>query len=82
MQFDFTDVPWWVLLAGLELPAVLALADCWNRPPEHFDGEEEGQRGWKRWLIVAVLTVPVLLGYLVVVGYYQSVVRRQSSTGR
>jgi hypothetical protein len=82
MQVDFSDVPWWVLLVGLEFPAVLALVDCWNRPPEHFDGEEDGQRAWRWWLVVAVLTVPVLVGYLLLVGYYQSVVRRQSPTGR
>jgi hypothetical protein len=82
MQVDLTDIPWWVLLVGLELPAVLALVDCWNRPEEHFDGGAEGQRGWKRWLVVAVLTVPVLVGFLLVAGYYHSVVRRQSPTGR
>lgn len=82
MTFDFTEIPWWVLLVGLEFPAVLALVDCWNRPPEHFEDEEEGQRAWRRWLIVAVVTVPILVGYLLLIGYYQSVVRRQSPTGR
>lgn len=82
MRVDLTDIPWWIVLVGLEFPAVLALVDCWNRPPEHFDGGEDGRRAWRRWLVVAVLAVPVLLGYLLLVGYYQSVVRRQSPTGR
>jgi hypothetical protein len=82
MELDFAHIPWPVMLIGLEFPAVLALVDCWFRPEDHFEGGAEGQRGWRRWLIVAVITVPVLVGYLLVVAYYQSVVRRQSPTGR
>jgi hypothetical protein len=82
VNVDFTDIPWWVILVGLEFPAVLALVDCLNRPAEHFEDEADGKRAWTRWLIVAVVTVPILLGYLVLVAYYQSVVRRQSPTGR
>lgn len=82
MNLDFTDIPWWVLLVGLEFPAVLALVDCWNRPEEHFAGGAEGQQAWRRWLTVAAVTVPVLVGYLLLVAYYQAVVRRQSPTGR
>ena len=82
MEFDFTDIPWPMVLIGLEFPAVLALVDCWFRPEDHFAGGAEGQRGWKRWLIVAVVTVPLLVGFLLVIAYYQSVVRRQSPTGR
>ena len=82
MNFNFTNIPWPMVLIGLEFPAVLALVDCWFRPDDHFDGGEEGHRGWRRWLIVAVVTVPVLVGFLLLIAYYQSVVRRQSSTGR
>lgn len=82
MRFDFTDIPWVLVVIGLEFPAVLALVDCWNRPADHFDGGEDGKRGWTRWLVVAVCTVPVLVGYLLLAAYYQTVVRRQSPTGR
>lgn len=82
MDFDFTDIPWPVVLLGLEFPAVLALVDCANRPDDHFAGGADDKRAWVRWLVVAVLTVPVLVGFLVVAAYYHVVVRRQSPTGR
>jgi hypothetical protein len=82
VNFDFTNIPWPMVLIGLELPAVLALVDCWFRPDDHFEGGEPGHRGWRRWLVVAVVTVPILVGYLLLIAYYQAVVRRQSSTGR
>ncbi len=82
MNVDFTDIPWFVILVGLEFPAVLALVDCWNRPDDHFAEGADDRRGWVRWLVVAVVTVPVLLGYLVLIAYYQVVVRRQSPSGR
>jgi len=82
MDLDLTSVPWWVILVGLEFPAVLALVDCWNRPEEHFPGGEADQRGWRWWLVVAVVTVPVLIGYLLLIAYYQTIVRRNSPTGR
>jgi hypothetical protein len=75
---DFADVPWLIVLIGLELPAVLALVDCTNRPAHHFEGGESDKRGWQRWLLVAVLTVPLLVGFLIIAGYYHVVVRRSS----
>jgi hypothetical protein len=82
MDVDLTRIPWYVVVVGLEFPAVLALVDCWNRPEDHFAGGAEDQRAWRRWLVVAVVTVPVLVGYLVLVAYYQTVVRRNSPTSR
>ncbi len=82
MNVDFSDIPWDIVLLGLEFPAVLALVDCANRPPEHFDGGADDRKAWVRWLVVAVLTVPILIGFLVVAAYYHVVVRRQSPTGR
>jgi hypothetical protein len=76
------NIPWPILLLGLELPAVLALLDCVNRPPNHFEGGEDDRRSWRGWLIVAVVTVPVLVGYLILVGYYYTVVRRNSPASR
>jgi hypothetical protein len=79
---DFSQIPWWIVLLGLELPAVLALVDCINRPVEHFAEGEADKRGWVRWLIVAVVTVPILVGNLLLIAYYQVVVRRNSPFSR
>jgi hypothetical protein len=70
--------PLWLVIIGLEFPVIMALLDCWQRPEEHFLGGADDQRAWLRWLGVAVVTVPVLLGYGIVLGYYFSVVRRNS----
>lgn len=67
---------WLLLLAGLEFPAVMALLDCLNRDPSHFDGGEDGRRSWLRWLGLAVLTVPVLAGYAILLGYHETVVKK------
>jgi hypothetical protein len=82
VNLDFTNVPWVIVLVGLEFPAVLALVDCSNRPAEHFEGGADDRKAWVRWLVVAVLTMPILVGSLILVAYYQVVVRRQSPTGR
>jgi hypothetical protein len=76
------DIPWWIVLLGMELPPVLALVDCTGRPPEHFAGGAEDRSSWQKWLVVAVLTVPILIGFLIVVGYYHVVVRRNSPYSR
>lgn len=67
---------WLLLLAGLEFPAVMALLDAYNRPPEHFAQGEPDRRGWIRWLWVAVATVPILVGFLILLGYHEAVVKR------
>ena len=67
---------WLLLVLGLEFPAVMALIDCYNRPPEHFAEGARDQRSWIRWLWVAVATVPILLGYGILLGYHESVVKR------
>ncbi|MGH9247543.1 MAG: hypothetical protein ACRD29_25160 [Acidimicrobiales bacterium] len=79
---DLANIPWVIVLIGLELPAGLALVDCWNRPPDHFEAGEPDKQAWKRWLIVAVLTVPILVGFLIVTAYYHVVVRRNSPASR
>jgi hypothetical protein len=76
------DVPWPLLLLGLEVPALLALLDCSQRPVDHFAGDAADKRAWVRWLVVAVVTVPILLGYGIVIGYYHAVVRRNSPASR
>jgi hypothetical protein len=82
VNVDLTEIPWWIVLVGLEFPAVLALVDCANRPDEHFAGGAGDRRAWVRWLVLAVVLVPIMVGFLILVAYYQVVVRRQSPTGR
>jgi hypothetical protein len=65
-----------LLIAGLEFPVVMALVDAYNRPAEHFTKGEPDKRSWIRWLWVAVATVPVLVGYGIVLGYHETVVKR------
>lgn len=67
-----------LVLIGLELPVVMALLDCWQRGEDHFEGGAPDRTAWLRWLGVAVVTAPVLLGYGIVLGYYFAVVRRNS----
>ena len=76
-----SEVPWPLILLGLEFPAITALIDCWFRPADHFADGARDQRAWRGWLIVAVLTVPILLGYGILIGYYYAVVRRNSPSG-
>jgi hypothetical protein len=71
-------VQWPLLLIGLEFPAVLSLVDCFNREDDHFLGGAEDRKAWIRWLIVSVLTVPILVGYGIVLGYYFTVVKRNA----
>jgi len=68
--------PLWLVLIGLELPAVVALLDCFNRPADHFDGGAQDRTDWLRWLLVGAALVPVLLGYGILLGYYYVVIRR------
>jgi nitrate reductase NapE component len=74
--------PLYLVVVGLEFPVVMALLDCWQRPPDHFLEGAEDRTAWLRWLVVAVVTVPILLGYGIVLGYYFSVVRRNSPAAR
>lgn len=70
--------PWPLVLLGLELPVVLALLDCWQRPADHFAEGAEDRTAWLRWLCVAVVTAPILVGFGIVLGYYFAVVRRNT----
>jgi hypothetical protein len=72
--------PWPLLVLMLEFPVLMAVLDCWQRPADHFAEGAEDRKAWLRWLAVAVLTVPVLLGYGIVLGYYFAVIRRNSPT--
>jgi hypothetical protein len=72
------ETPLWVFIIGIEFPAVVGFLDCIQRPAEHFPGFEEDKKDWTRWLIVAMLLVPILLGYGILMGYYFVVVRRNA----
>jgi hypothetical protein len=67
-----------LLLAGLEFPAVMALLDCWNRDESHFAGGVDDRRSWLRWLWLAVLTAPILVGNGILLAYYYAVIRRNA----
>ncbi len=71
-----------LVLLLLEFPVIAAVLDCWQRPEEHFAGGAPDRRAWMRWLALAVVTVPILLGFGIVLGYYHAVVRRNSPASR
>lgn len=71
-------LPWPVILFLLAFPALMAVLDCSQRAPDEFAGGAEDRRAWLRWLAVAVVTTPILVGYGIVIGYYYAVVRRDS----
>ena len=82
MLLAYLTPPLPVLLVLMEFPVIMALLDCWQRPPDHFADGEDDRKAWMRWLVVAVITVPILLGYGIVLGYYYAVVRRNSPASR
>jgi hypothetical protein len=75
-------VRWLLLLVGLEFPAVLAFVDCMHRDEDHFAGGAADRRAWLRWLVVALATAWCLVGNGIILGYYYTVVRRNSPASR
>lgn len=73
--------PFWLVLIGIEFPAIVAMLDCVQRPAEHFEGGADDRVAWIRWLAVGILLVPVLAGYGILLGYYFSVIRRNAPGG-
>ena len=71
---------WLLLLFGLELPVLLAFLDAWNREPHEFEGDQSDRQAWLRWLAIAMLTAPILIGYGIVLGYYHAVIKRNAPT--
>jgi hypothetical protein len=67
-----------ILVLGLEFPVILALLDCVNRNEDHFDGGADDRRAWIRWLAIAVVLAPLLLGYGIVLAYFYAVVKRNA----
>jgi hypothetical protein len=77
-----TVPPYWLVLLLSEVPAIAAAIDCWFRPPEQFAEGEADRVAWLRWLAVALITVPILIGYGIVLGYYFAVIKRNSPNSR
>lgn len=73
-------LPWPLMLALIELPAIVAFVDCWQRTPAEFPGGAPDRRAWLGWLAVGMVTVPVLVGYGIVLAYSWVVVRRGGTT--
>jgi hypothetical protein len=71
-------VRWLILLIGLELPATMAFLDCLNRSADEFADGAADRAGWLRWLVVALLTSVIGIGYGIVLGYYWAVVKRNT----
>ena len=71
---------WLILVLGLEFPVVLSLLDCSNRAEDHFDGGGDDRQAWLRWLAIAVVLAPVLVGYGIVLSYFYAVVKRNAPT--
>ena len=71
-----------IFLLLLEFPVIAAVLDCGQRPADHFREGAEDRKTWLRWLAVAVVTAPLLLGFGIVLGYYYAVVRRNSPASR
>ena len=69
---------WVFLLAGLESVALFTLLDCVNRDAIDFPGGAEDRAAWIKWLWVAVATAWFGVGNGIVLGYYYSVVKRNS----
>ena len=67
-----------ILVLGLEFPVVLALLDCVNRSEDHFEGGADDRQAWIRWLGIAVLLAPLLIGYGIVLAYFYAVVKRNA----
>ena len=67
-----------ILVLGLEFPVVLALLDCVNRSEDHFDGGPDDRGAWIRWLVIAIVLAPLLIGYGIVLAYYSAVVKRNA----
>lgn len=71
-----------LLILALEFPALIAVADCYNRAPGDFPGGADDRRSWIRWLWVAVATNWLLVGNAILLGYYWIVIKRRTPLGR
>lgn len=69
---------WLLLFLVLDSVAIYALLDCITRDEDQFAGGADDKRAWVRWLWVAVATGWIGVGYGIVLGYHQAVVKRNT----
>jgi hypothetical protein len=67
-----------LLFLVLDSVAIFALLDCITRDDDQFAGGADDKRAWVRWLVVAVATAWFGVGYGIVLGYHQVVVKRNT----
>lgn len=70
---------WALLITGMLFPGIVALADCYQRDPDQFAGGAGDRSAWLKWLVVALITAPIGVGYGILLGYHWNVVKRRSS---
>ena len=71
---------WLLLIAGMEFPGIVAVTDCYQRSPDRFAGGAPDRAAWMKWLIVALFTAPIGVGYGILLGYHWNVIKRSTST--
>lgn len=70
---------WVLLILGMWFPMFIALGDCYQRHPDRFAGGARDRAAWMKWLVVALLTAPIGVGYGILLGYHQNVIKRHSA---
>lgn len=69
------------LIFGMLFPGLVAIGDCLQRPASKFAGGEKDRSGWMKWLVIALFLYPVGIGYGILLGYHQNVIKRYSGFG-
>jgi hypothetical protein len=72
---------WVLLVIGMLFPGLVALSDCYQRSPDKFAGGERDRAAWLKWLVVALPLCAVGIGYGILLGYHQNVIKRSSGMG-
>lgn len=67
-----------LLIFGMLFPGLVAIADCYQRPADKFAGGVKDRSGWMKWLVIALFLYPVGIGYGILLGYHQNVIKRYS----
>ncbi len=68
-----------LLIFGMLFPGLVAIADCYQRPASKFAGGVTDRSGWMKWLVIALFLYPVGIGYGILLGYHQNVIKRYSA---